>query len=144
MINLDAVYTAKLKEGGLSNTIPRRTVFTLLRGADHKPLTMNELIRLASSDCDRASVYRAVEALEKAGIIHKVHYGWKYRLELSEDFHGHHHHIACSNCAKIVAIESSSLLENALHELAATKDFSLTEHSVELRGLCGNCQSKNP
>ena len=81
-----------LAANGYSDTVPRRTVFSQLE--HKKPQTMHELITALDGVIDRASIYRVVALFEKLDIVHRIHIGWKYKLELSQAFQGHHHHIA--------------------------------------------------
>ncbi|HTE58002.1 MAG TPA: Fur family transcriptional regulator [Verrucomicrobiae bacterium] len=126
-----------LKQQGYSLTKTRQLVFNALTDSD--ALSMNQLIRKLQHKMDRASVYRTVDLFEKIGIVNRLQIGWKYKLELSEIFAGHHHHASCMQCGKVVAFEESPELENDIHKLAETVGFSLTSHSLELRGLCPTC-----
>jgi Fur family ferric uptake transcriptional regulator len=127
-----------LKDQGYSLTKARRNVFNAL--ADSDALSMNQLIRKLQHKMDRSSIYRTIELFEKLGIVNRLQIGWKYKLELSEAFAGHHHHATCLNCNKVLAFEESQELENGIHDLAEQLGFKLTSHALELRGLCKNCQ----
>jgi Fe2+ or Zn2+ uptake regulation protein len=83
------IFEKTLREARLSLTKPRRAVFEALQ--HHKSLTMSELVA-ACPDIDRASVYRTAEVFERLGVVARIPTGWKYRLELGEAFHEHHHH----------------------------------------------------
>jgi Fur family ferric uptake transcriptional regulator len=129
-----------LKDKGCSLTKTRQQVFNAL--ADSDTLTMNQLTRKLVQKMDRATVYRTIELFEKLGIVNRVQIGWKYKLELSEKFAGHHHHAVCMQCGKVVAFEESPGLETDIHALGQKLGFKLTSHSLELRGLCPACQAK--
>lgn len=130
-----------LKDEGYSLTKARRNVFNAL--ADSDALSMNQLIRKLQHKMDRASVYRTIELFEKLGVVNRLQIGWKYKLELSEAFAGHHHHATCLNCNKVIAFEESQELENGIHDLAEQLGFKLTSHSLELRGLCSSCRGSS-
>jgi len=91
---------------------------------------MAELIA-ACPGIDRASVYRTSELFEKLGILVRIPHGWKYRLELGEAFHEHHHHATCATCGASIALPEDPALETRLHELAARRHFTLTSHQIE-------------
>jgi len=131
--NLKAV----LQNKGQNFTRSRRLVFEALLGG--KPKTMAELVAELSGSIDRASVYRTVEIFEKLGIVHRVNTGWKYKLELSDMFIGHHHHLHCSKCGKIESLPANPMLETMIDKVAASTDFSPRHHQLEVYGLCSSC-----
>lgn len=126
-----------LKEHAYSITRPRQLVFDILSKTG--PLTMNELITELRGSVDRVTVYRVVELFEKLHIIHRITIGWKYKLELSEHFRSHHHHISCTQCGSIESIEDPTL-EAVIHSIATQRQFTLSTHYIELQGLCVTCQ----
>ena len=128
----------KLRDAGQSHTKARRLIFSALEGQE--PMSMAELVARVNSSVDRASVYRAIKLFEELGIVHKLQIGWKYKLELSDDFHDHHHHIACVKCGSIQPIQENEGLESSIQTLANEHGFSLLTHQLELRGICHNCQ----
>ena len=130
-----------LRENGYSLTKSRQQVFNAL--ADSDTLTMAQLTRKLIHKMDRASVYRTVDLFEKLGIVNRLQIGWKYKLELSNAFAGHHHHATCMQCGKVIAFEEDIDLESDILKLATDMNFILTSHSLELRGLCGDCQTKS-
>lgn len=121
--------------------MPRSAVFDALYKSEHIPLTMNELVKQTESYADRASIYRSVKALEEIGVIKRLQIGWKYKLELSDDFHGHHHHITCTNCGATHATHDDDHFENQIKELATKHGYQLIDHQLDIRGLCSTCQS---
>lgn len=122
-----------------SLTAPRKLLFDqLLRG---KPLAMRQLVYSVKNSVDRATVYRTIQLFEDIGVTHRLYIGWKYVIELAEDFQPHHHHILCQNCGKIVAIHSFDKLESAINEAARRESFRLVSHQVELQGICTDCEA---
>lgn len=125
-----------LKQHAQSVTTTRRTVFAALQGQE--PMSMHELVGHCGS-VDRASVYRTVALFEKLGIVQRLQTGWKYKLELSDDFHEHHHHATCLRCGCVVPLPEDLKLEAHLQRMAATHNFLLQAHQIELSGLCQGC-----
>lgn len=125
-----------LKAEGYSLTSSRMHVFKAL--ASHDPQSMSDLLQHCP-DIDRASVYRTVALFEKLGIVQRVAIGWKYKLELSDQFHRHHHHLLCEECGALITLHEDSSLEARLRELANTHSFSMRSHQLEIQGLCENC-----
>lgn len=103
---------------------------------------MGELTQKLKHDADRASVYRTVELFERLGIVQRIQVGWKYRLELSDSFNPHHHHIHCTQCSRVVSLSEDAALERHISSLAHQAGFQLTSHQLELSGLCESCSKK--
>lgn len=127
-----------LRKHRQSLTTPRRIVFAALQGQE--PLTMHELVERCPG-VDRATVYRTVSLFERCGIVGRLQTGWKYKLELSGDFHEHHHHATCLRCGRSFILPEDATVEQRLHELAETAGFQLTRHQLELQGYCSACQT---
>lgn len=128
-----------LKQRKLRVTGARLSLYNFL-AENSGPFGVNKLVSSLSKRADRASVYRNIELFEKIGIINKVYTGWKYRLELSEQFRPHHHHLTCVNCGKIIPISLGERMEKAIGNFGDNHGFKITGHEIELRGLCKNCQ----
>lgn len=127
-----------LKEHDQSMTAARHAVFDAL--LDHPPQTMGEVVVACLGRADRASVYRAITLFERLGIVQRLQIGWKYRLELSDAFHRHHHHLTCSLCDVVIPLEEDSRLEQQLRDSAARHNFLMQGHQLEIQGLCQKCQ----
>jgi Fur family transcriptional regulator, ferric uptake regulator len=125
-----------LKHHHLSVTKQRLAVFGLLEGRE--PLSMSDLYELAKDYLDRASLYRTVAVFEELGIVRRVSIGWKYKLELSDRFTEHHHHLTCLKCHKVVSI-SEEELEAFVGTLSTKYAFKPVEHQIEVQGYCEDC-----
>lgn len=128
-----------LRASGYSATKPRIAVCELL--LNQEPLSMRELAELTHGKLDRASLYRTVALFEKLDIVHRIYIGWKYKVELSDAFTHHHHHISCTRCGAIVAITEEDEIEEMIRQLAAKHHFTAEHHQLEIRGLCAACRS---
>lgn len=101
---------------------------------------MHQLVQRVQG-IDRASVYRAVDLFERLGIVQRLNTGWKYKLELTDKFAEHHHHLTCTSCGATLAMNESEL-EALIAKLAAAHNFKPAAHQIEIQGLCSNCQQK--
>lgn len=135
MTSVDSFKTL-LKSSGQSVTQARLAVFGALLGKE--PMSMHDLVGRVK-EVDRASVYRAVELFERLGIIQRLNTGWKYKLELTDKFAEHHHHLTCLNCGCTIAMNEDEL-EQLITRLAAAHNFKPTAHQIEIQGLCQNCR----
>ncbi len=128
-----------LREHHKSLTAARCTVFEALQAQE--PLSMRELVGKCITRIDRASIYRTVALFESIGIVQRLQIGWKYKLELSNNFNYHHHHLTCSQCLAIIPLPEDALLEDRLEHLSRTVSFSMTDHQIEIKGVCAQCQN---
>ena len=125
-----------LKTNGQSITKARLAVFDALLGQE--PLAMHDLAARAGQ-IDRASVYRAVDLFERLGIAQRLNTGWKYKMELTDKFAEHHHHLTCTNCGRTIALTGSEF-EGLITKLADAHSFTPTAHQIEIQGLCADCR----
>ena len=139
MENEIKLYLSKLKKAGKSDTKSRMSLFKVFLSRNHKPISPAELANLCEPEIDRSTVYRNIETLEKIGIIKKISVGWRYKLELSEEFHGHHHHLTCIDCGSAVVPTNNQKLERLIEEIAKNANFKATDHQFEIRGYCKDC-----
>ncbi len=133
-----------IKKAGFRATQPRLAVLSALEKAKY-PLSIKEIIRRVSKTrIDQVTIYRILEAFKKAGLVAQVDFqhGRAY-YELKDVIHDHHH-IICMGCKRIedfVGCEYEKLVGKALKQ---TKGFAtITEHSLELFGLCRSCFKNN-
>jgi Fur family transcriptional regulator, ferric uptake regulator len=126
-----------LRSSGLKATPARVAVLKVLTKAK-KPLSIQNIGKLLKDTPDQATLYRMVEQLKKAGIIHQInleHGHAHYEI----DSPTHHHHIICENCGKIVDISSCDI-ESLEKEVLKKSGFKkINRHSLEFFGLCKNC-----
>lgn len=130
---------ALLKNSGYSLTKPRRIIFDLLAGQE--PQSMQVLVQRAAGKVNRATVYRTIELFERLGIAHRLNIGWKYKIELSDVFKDHHHHLYCTNCGTTRILPANNMLESMIETLARKESFAIRGHQLEIYGLCPNCHS---
>jgi len=134
---LDQLKTV-LKENGQSLTKGRQTVFAALQ--HQEPQTMQQIVKACAGKADRASVYRTIALFERIGIVKRLQIGWKYKLELSDAFHRHHHHLTCRHCGRVIPLAEDSWLEQRLKALAEAQNFEMQDHQVEIEGICQVCR----
>lgn len=121
-------------------TRPRLIIFRLL--LNHGPQSITELLGRSDGSVDRVSVYRIIDLYEKLGIVKRINVGWKYKVELSEVFLDHHHHITCLGCHKLVAIQENADMALRIANLADSAGFVITSHQLELQGYCAQCRTR--
>jgi len=118
-------------------TRPRRVVFEFFALAD-EPIQFPQILEALGGVIDRASIYRAVTLFKELGVIKQVHRPGRQWLELGENFSGHHHHLACTNCGRSQTLNDQGV-EASLRSAAAAAGFRPTSHHLEISGLCAEC-----
>ena len=128
---------AVLSQHGYHSTKAREATFNLLLSPE--PQTMNQVLQKAHGQVDRVSVYRNVDLFEKLGIVKRIYTGWKYKLELTDAFLPHHHHLNCSNCGMTIDIEDEDHIDSFIEQVAAKFGFTPVSHQFEIEGYCKRC-----
>ena len=133
----DIRFARVLREAGFRATFGRVALLEALEKAG-KPIRVEELAKKLGKQIDITNLYRALEALAKAGIVRRVDLRPEFvHYELAEG--KHHHHLVCDSCGKV---EDVHLQEPALERsaLRATRSFALVRtHSLEFFGTCRGC-----
>lgn len=136
-----AILHKVLKNNSLRITEARNTVFDLLW--DREPQTMSQIEKQASGAIDRTSIYRTINLYEKLGLVQRIIIGWKYKLELSDVFTKHHHHISCLSCGRVVSIKEDAMIEKMIRIFAHKYGFKDERHQFEIQGYCKKCYKNN-
>lgn len=129
-----------IREAGFRATKPRLLVLAHLQKARY-PLCIKEIIEgIGRKNADQVTVYRILDSFKKAGLAVQVDFrhGRAY-YELKDAKHDHHH-IVCTNCDKVEDFTGCEYEKLATKALKQTHGFAkVTNHSVELFGLCNTC-----
>jgi Fe2+ or Zn2+ uptake regulation protein len=125
-------------------TSGRRGLVEVLAAAD-RPLSVPDILAASAAGLPQSSVYRNLTVLAEAGVVRRVVGTDEHaRFELAEDLAEHHHHLLCILCGSVIDVSAAPRLERALSEaarLAAEEvGFEVTEHRIDLVGVCTNCR----
>lgn len=130
----------RLSDAGLRVTRQRLRVLEELAREPHD-VTAQELHRRLREHGERiglATVYRTLGALAEHGIVDTLsHNPLEACYRLCGE--GHHHHLVCSECHRVVELAECGI-DEWLAAAAAQEDFVATAHRVEVVGLCGVCR----
>lgn len=127
----------RLNQAGFRSGAARRQVIELLEKEDCA-LTALEIDRRLPS-VGRASVYRTLEQLEQLHLVHRVDVGGEGVAFERNDPGGHHHHMVCERCGRLLPF-SDPALERAIEGVGERAEFEITAHDVLLRGRCPDCR----
>lgn len=88
-----------------------------------------------------ATVYRTLKLLHEAGLARMGRFGKGEARYEHNYLHGHHDHLICKQCGKIIEFENPQI--EKMQELIAKKhNFKITSHRLEMYGTCKKCSSK--
>lgn len=132
----ETAFRNALKKRNLKYTKVRKSMFNALLFAK-KPLSPTD-IKKQLPEFDTSSIYRTLDSLLSAKIIHAVPRGFKTFYELSEIFIDHHHHVVCEKCGRVKVLANSQL-EKLIKELTSQAGMEPTSHHIELNGICLEC-----
>ncbi|MER8029934.1 transcriptional repressor [Streptomyces bauhiniae] len=86
------------------------------------------------------TVYRTLRVLERTGHVDVTREKTGERLYRPRPADGHRHYLVCRRCGHSRPVEADSV-ERWVENLAASTAFTAVEHTLELTGVCGPCQS---
>jgi Fe2+ or Zn2+ uptake regulation protein len=124
---------------------PSRRALVETLAAAGRPLNIPEILA-ANPSVPQSSAYRNITALVDAKALRRVAGNDDHgRFELAEDLAGHHHHLICATCGRILDIGTSPRLERALAEAGRVAEeetgFSVDDHRMDLVGTCRECRA---
>ncbi|KPV41659.1 Fur family transcriptional regulator [Thiohalorhabdus denitrificans] len=132
--------TSDLKQAGLKATRPRLMILQLLEDSEERHLTAEGVYRSlldAGEEVGLATVYRVLTQFEQAGLVKRHHFdGERAFFELDEN--KHHDHMVCVRCGRVEEFYNEQI-ERLQQEVAKEHGFRLTDHRMELYGLCADC-----
>lgn len=98
---------------------------------------VHDRLRARRQPIGLATVYRTLGLLAEAGIVDTLSH---HRGELCYRVcgEGHHHHLVCSECHRVVELGDCDL-GPWLERRAAAHGFSVAEHRLEVTGRCASC-----
>jgi len=135
-------FKAIIKENNLKFTSQREAILqTLYENQDH--FTSEHLYMLVKQknpnlNIGIATVYRTLALLEENGLVSSISLGMQgKKFEIANK--PHHDHLICIKCGKIVEFENEQI-EELQNKIAKENNFELTNHLMQLYGICDSCK----
>lgn len=133
-----------LRKNGLRRTAAREAILRLLANAG-RPLSHQDILRRRNrtGSFDRVTVYRTLETLEVAGLLHRIQGtdgAWRFcrhKYESPGKCAGNHIHFLCSKCAQM-----SCLPEQPLPWISAPPGASIHSKQLLVHGICAACVAR--
>lgn len=132
--------TEAIQQKGYRLTAARQAIVeTLIQSGAHISAdALVEKVHQNAPQVGRMTVYRTLDLLCELNILRPVYQGTGAAHYILLD-DGHHHHLICSNCDRVVEFDEC-LLSEMQEQLGARFNFVIQGHLLELYGLCENCQ----
>jgi len=134
-------FKALLKQNSLKFTIQREVILESLYNSDEHltPESLHHLIKNKFPDLKTgiATVYRTLSLLEDSNMVTSLSFGAqgkKYELGAKE----HHDHLICTKCGSITEFVDEDI-EARQHAIADELGFKMQDHSMQIYGICKNC-----
>ena len=88
-----------------------------------------------------ATIYRTLNFLEEVELISSISFG-KDGKKYESNKKTHHDHLICISCGKIVEFYDEEIEQRQEH-IAKENGFEITDHNMQIYGLCQDCKSKS-
>jgi Fur family ferric uptake transcriptional regulator len=134
------IWLTQLQQNGYRLTGARRAVVDAIQKSTRAltPVEVFDMARKKYRALGLVSVYRTLEKLEELHIIQRVHqpHGCQAFIAASQS---HEHLLLCQNCGQVMFFEGDDL-ETLIKSISKRTGYQISEHWLQLFGLCQTCQ----
>lgn len=132
-------------EAGLRLTPTRRRVLQLV-WSSHRPVGAYEVLEALGEAGKRAApptVYRALEFLMEAGLVHRLD-SLNAFIGCADPSHPHHgQFLICRDCRQVEEINATDVNQR-IDSFARELGFVAEQQMLEVQGLCRACVARRP
>ena len=100
-----------------------------------------ERLKIGRTRVSRATVYRTLELLRECQLVEKLDFGTPRSFYEHVPPGEHHDHLICTRCRAIIEFENDKI-EHLQDMVAKRHGFHVTDHKLELYGLCEECRGE--
>jgi Fe2+ or Zn2+ uptake regulation protein len=100
------------------------------------PISAKDIEDKLQHEFNKTSIYRQLEKLSTDQTIRKIE---TTRATLFEIYNNQHAHFQCLNCSEVSCLE---LPQNFKLDYSSFQDLEIVDTSVDLKGICKNCQAE--
>lgn len=138
------IFLDHIQKAGLRRTSQRDLILEIfLRTEDHlSSEDLYWLVQKKDPSVGHTTVYRTLKLLTEAGLAREVRFGDGKTYYEHHYNHEHHDHLICTECGKIIEFFSPEI-EEMQDKMAEQYGFRLTNHSLRMWGVCGDCQKRS-
>lgn len=134
-----------LKEIGLKATGPRLKILKLFENSQGQHLSAEDIYKEFISegeDIGLATIYRVLTQFEQFNILIR-HYFETGKAVYELNAGGHHDHLVCLDCGKVVEFFDPEI-EDLQQRIAAKHGYQIINHALYMYGACAKCAKKKP
>ncbi|MBI4685780.1 MAG: transcriptional repressor [Nitrospirae bacterium] len=139
----DKIFREFLEKKGLKFTKERAAVLKEVF-SNHNHFDPDDLyvkMKGQGMKVSKASVYRTLPLLLECGLVEQVERFDKHAHYEHTFGHGHHDHLICIKCGKVIPLFSEKL-EKLQESLCKQEKFRCLTHILEIKGYCSKCEEK--
>jgi Fur family ferric uptake transcriptional regulator len=134
----------ELRKAGLKITLPRLKILEILESSTTKHVSCEDVYKAlleANEEVSLATIYRVLSQFEVANLVTKHNFeGGPSVFELSSV--DHHDHFVCNRCGSVEEFYDE-LIERQQEKIASQLGFEITDHSMNLYGICKTCRAES-
>lgn len=133
-----------LKKAGLKVTLPRLKILQILEDAKEHHLSAEDVYKIlleSGEDIGLATVYRVLTQFEEADLVTRHNFEGGYSV-FELDLGNHHDHLVCVKCSRVEEFVDE-IIERRQEEIAKQAGYTITDHSLNIYGICKTCQKKD-
>lgn len=129
-----------LTKYGYKNTKARKAMLEVMEEALCPMSAEDIFLKIKDNKCsvNLSTIYRNLGMLINSGLIAKIVMDDGKALYQLKD-NKHRHHLICTSCNKTIPIDNCPLY-NFEKDLSEKTNFDITDHRLELYGLCPKCK----
>lgn len=137
--------TERVRNAGYKLTNARLIVLDVLENNNGHMTSADVLDAVAGIDpsIGRASIFRTLDLLTQLAIIRPTYIDSSITPTYVLLPDGHHHHIVCTNCNRVIHFDDCGLGDLERH-LESQFGVKITGHLLEFFCLCETCQKTTP
>lgn len=100
---------------------------------------LHEILAGQGQEMELSTIYRNLDSLSKAGLIHFIGQGHGYVACKADHDHLTVQHFVCDTCSKVEEIALTQDIGNTIRDGIATGGRAIRHISVEILGTCSSC-----
>ncbi len=136
--------TTFLKERKLRGTPERYKILEeVIKGTGHFDADeLHAKLRTRGVEVSRATVYNTLDLFLECGLISKYRFGENHSRYENAFARPRHDHLICLSCGDIIEFVNEKL-DKIQEEVCKEKNFRIQNATLQIFGVCSNCQMKN-
>jgi len=131
----------RLHQSGHKVTPQRIAIINVVMESEEHltPSAIYEKVHRQDPEIGEVTVYRTLNILEEMGLVCVVHTSENSHSYIGRPV-GHHDHLICSGCGKVVNFSECNL-PDLEKRLAAETGFTISAHRLDFYGECQRCRA---